>query len=66
MLECELLNRVLAEGLKFYGDLVRQKLDPLKQRVSDFVVARDLEKRMMLEQVRPCSGFPRLPVCLHS
>jgi hypothetical protein len=47
------------EGLKFYGDLARQKLDPLKQRLTDFSVARDIEKRMILDQLTSeLAGYP--------
>lgn len=41
----------LAEGLKFYADLSREKLSPLKQRAEDFQAARTMEKKMLLEQL---------------
>jgi len=47
-------NRLLAnsnEGVNFYSNLMKQKIDPLSQRVEDFVFARDMEKRMILDQL---------------
>lgn len=47
-------NKLLAnlnEGLKFYADIQKDYLEPLKQTCSDFVVAREHEKRLIIEQV---------------
>jgi len=47
-------NKLLAnsnEGVNFYSNLMKQKIDPLSQRVEDFVFARDMEKRMILDQL---------------
>lgn len=41
----------LTEGLKFYGDIIKDYLTPLKQTIDDFVVAREHEKRLLLEQI---------------
>ena len=34
-----------------YSDLQAQRIGPLKQRVEDFVVARQMEKQMVLSQL---------------
>ena len=39
------------EGSKFYSDLQSQRIQPLRQRVQDFVVARGMEKQLVLEQI---------------
>jgi len=41
----------LNEGSKFYNDLVKDRLEPLKQAVDDFTIARDMEKRLILDQL---------------
>jgi len=46
------LTANLNEGLKFYGDLMRDYVAPLKQTVSDFVFAREQERKLLLEQLQ--------------
>ena len=41
----------LNEGLRFYSDLQQQRVQPLRQRVEDFCVARQMEKSLVLEQI---------------
>ena len=41
----------LNEGLRFYSDLQGQRIQPLRQRVEDFCVARGMEKSLVLEQI---------------
>eukprot|EP00823_Brevimastigomonas_motovehiculus_P009598 TRINITY_DN927_c7_g1_i1.p1 TRINITY_DN927_c7_g1~~TRINITY_DN927_c7_g1_i1.p1 ORF type:complete len:941 (-),score=321.72 TRINITY_DN927_c7_g1_i1:136-2931(-) len=45
------LSSNLQEGFKFYTDLLRDFLEPLRLNVSDFVTARDLESRMIMSQL---------------
>ena len=46
------------EGQNFYAELMATKIKPLKQRVDDFMLARDMEKRMILEQLtRDIAGY---------
>jgi len=60
-----IFNKLLAslnEGMKFYADLHTKKLQPLDLRVSDFLVARDMEKRMILDQLtQSLAGFSAAP-----
>lgn len=39
------------EGLKFYADLTQQKISPFVQRIGDFVMARDMESKLILGQL---------------
>jgi programmed cell death 6-interacting protein len=39
------------EGLKFYVDLISRKIEPVKGNVTDFLMARSMEKQMILEQL---------------
>lgn len=41
----------LHEGQKFYNDLMTAKIKPLKERIDDYVFARNMEKKMLLEQL---------------
>jgi programmed cell death 6-interacting protein len=41
----------LNEGIRFYNELVVDQIEPLKLRVGDFAVAREIEKRMLLDQL---------------
>ena len=47
----ESLSNNLAQGLKFYGDCFNEYLNPLKNQVSDWIVARDHEKKMYMSQI---------------
>jgi len=50
----QLFNKLLSnfnEGSRFYKDLMGQRIQPLKQRIDDFVFARNEEKKMVLEQL---------------
>jgi len=47
-------NKLMAnfnEGLKFFADLHAQKIAPLSQKVSDFAMAREMESKLILEQL---------------
>ena len=47
-------DRLLAnlnEGAKFYSDLQAQRIQPLRQRVEDFAMARRMESQMVLSQL---------------
>jgi programmed cell death 6-interacting protein len=49
-----LFNKLLTncnEGLDFYSELQATRIAPLKQRVDDFIMAREMEKRVILEQL---------------
>jgi len=54
-------NKLIAnlnEGVNFYANLMKVKIEPLAQRVDDFVFARDMEKRMILDQLtKSLAGF---------
>lgn len=45
------LQNNLNEGLKFYTDLLRDFLEPLKQSVTDFMTARNMEAQIILQQL---------------
>eukprot|EP00471_Norrisiella_sphaerica_P008970 CAMPEP_0184503426 /NCGR_PEP_ID=MMETSP0113_2-20130426/51885_1 /TAXON_ID=91329 /ORGANISM="Norrisiella sphaerica, Strain BC52" /LENGTH=824 /DNA_ID=CAMNT_0026892921 /DNA_START=239 /DNA_END=2710 /DNA_ORIENTATION=+ len=47
----ETLTSNLLQGLKFYGDVMREYLNPLQQQVRDFVVAREHEAKMHMEHI---------------
>lgn len=57
------LQRHFNEAMTFYADIESQKIRPLKQRVTDFVFARDEEKKMLLEQLtHQMAAVPPVPV----
>lgn len=39
------------EGLKFYSDLMNQRIGPFNRNVGDFCLARDMESKLILEQL---------------
>jgi programmed cell death 6-interacting protein len=41
----------LKEGVQFYNNMLRSKCHPLKQEVDSFIVARDMEKQLVLKQL---------------
>jgi len=41
----------LSEGLKFYTELASTKISPLQQNIHDFCMARNMEKRVILDQL---------------
>jgi len=47
----ESITNNLLQGLKFYGDCMAEYLNPLHQKVKDFVVAREYEKKMHMDQI---------------
>jgi len=47
----ESLATNLVQGLRFYGDVMSEYLNPLRQQVRDFVVAREHEKKMYMDQI---------------
>ena len=50
------LRASLDEGRRFCADLQRDTLEPLQQRVGDFVMARDIEKRVHIEDLTAALG----------
>jgi len=47
----ETLTNNLMQGLKFYGDCMATYLNPLTSQVNDFIVAREHEKKMYMDQI---------------
>ena len=54
-------NKLLAnlnEGLKFYSDLQSTKIGPFQQKVTDFAMAREMEAKLVLDQLtRAIAGY---------
>ncbi|GAB5369937.1 hypothetical protein AAMO2058_001449000 [Amorphochlora amoebiformis] len=47
----ETLTSNLMQGIKFYSDVMSTYLNPLYSQVKDFVVARDHEKKMYMDEI---------------